>query len=322
MIERSARDINKYTGAIVGLAVGDALGFPVEFLNKSEIHETYGKQGITHFEPSYYGRTHFDRGTVTDDTQQTVSVANALLQTEQYDVNEFMKNLSQELVSWYNSPENNRAPGPTSMRGIANLINGAHWSESGIKGSKSCGSAMRSAPIGLVFYDNPERIREIAFNSSSITHDSDVARAAAAANAYLVARGINEESQRSKDVITGLEEFTRGMSQEFSDKLEDLPYLLTQPSDYAMKEIGEAWNGHEAVVGGLYCALKTNFNYQNAIIMGANIDGDSDSVASIAGGIVGAHTGFASIPIMYTRKLEGSRNLIDLSTQLFRKEFE
>ena len=60
-----------YTGCMLGLAIGDALGYPVEFMNRIEIAEAFGPQGITDFVETHWCR----RGNYSDDTQMTIAVA-------------------------------------------------------------------------------------------------------------------------------------------------------------------------------------------------------------------------------------------------------
>ena len=128
----------------------------------SEIRERYGNDGITDFVKN--GR--FSPGTYSDDTQMTLCIARSLIKYAHADMNTLMTDIANEFLKWSVSPENNRAPGTTCMAGCRNLAVEKRWHESGVPG-KGCGSAMRAAPIGLIYHDNEQKLIEIAKNSSN-----------------------------------------------------------------------------------------------------------------------------------------------------------
>src|SRR5690242_21080270 len=104
--------LDRYRGCILGLAIGDALGHPTEFVGSVRgIRERWGERGVTGFEPS--GR--HAAGTFTDDTQMTIAVARALVRAGHDDLDRLMQTMGEEFVAWSRSPENNRAPGGTCL---------------------------------------------------------------------------------------------------------------------------------------------------------------------------------------------------------------
>src|ERR1700693_5122563 len=97
---------DRFTGCMLGLAIGDALGYPVEFMNRDEIAKAYGPAGITGFVGDQWHQV----GNYSDDTQMTIAVAKALLAADSENLDSIMLNIKREFVAWSNSPENNRAP--------------------------------------------------------------------------------------------------------------------------------------------------------------------------------------------------------------------
>ena len=79
-----------------------------------------------------------------------------------------MEALVQEFLAWLRSPENDRAPGNTTIKGCQNLESGVSWTESGLLESKSCGAIMRVAPIGLYYHSDPSELRLAAWASSLV----------------------------------------------------------------------------------------------------------------------------------------------------------
>ena len=312
-------NFNKFVGCIWGLAIGDALGYPVEFMSRAEIMKRFTPFGIRQMEPS----SRFPAGSYTDDTQMSLAIANALIKNKDNSVEEIMKNISTEFASWYRfvkdkeHPENDRDSGLTCLEGARKLEQGVNWKYSGVIGSEGCGAAMRTAPIGLAFYNNLDKLKEIATASAISTHNSDVAVASAVANAYLVARSLTNDDYKSS--LQDLLKFTDGISKKFTDKIKQIPYAMNLPNTEALDLLGQGWTGHEAVALALYCALKNDYDFEKTVLMGANTNGDSDSIASIAGGIVGAYQGIESIPKLFLRPLENRDNLEETAEQLCRK---
>ncbi len=122
---------NRFRGCLYGLACGDALGAQTEFCDLSQIHEKYGASGIQDMpEPAL----------ITDDTQMTIALANALCRAGEKPVATLADAMAEEFVAWYKSPENNRAPGNTCLNACRQLAEGCSWRQSGLRNSKGCGA--------------------------------------------------------------------------------------------------------------------------------------------------------------------------------------
>ncbi|MBM3476977.1 MAG: hypothetical protein FJX75_27215 [Armatimonadetes bacterium] len=301
----------RFQGAIVGLAVGDALGFPVEFIGAEEIRRRYGPHGMTDFVPP---RSH-PLGAYTDDTQMSLGVAAALLRAGAAPDEEVLSTIASELLRWAESPENDRAPGSTTMSACRRLAAGRSWMESGIAESKGCGSAIRTAAIGLYYHRDRGRLIEIAGRSSIITHGHPCAVAGAVANALAVALALG--STPPEHFVPALIEATQDISSEFVAKLRQLPETLSMAPDGAFDVLGDAWVAEEAVACALYCFLRSPTDYAATVLTGANCSGDSDSVGCIAGGISGAYNGLAAIPERWRTCVENAEALLQTGTALW-----
>ncbi len=292
---------------LFGLALGDSLGWPVEFKKLADIRAQYGPNGVT--EPPA-------PALFTDDTQMTLAVAEALVLSGHAEIETLMQTVAEKFIDWAHHPDTpGRAPGHTCLRGVANLENGMHWQAAGIKESKGCGSAMRAAPIGYLYQHNPNRLREVAHAVGFATHQHPAADAAALAAAYLIKLALDGEppGQYPRRLI----EFCRGRSIEFDAAIQRVTQVLDWPdTDAAIKRIGEGWVGEEAVALALYCCLKHPDDYLAAVRLGANIDGDSDSVACIAGGVMGARLSLSAIPMKWIARLERRSELETLAEGL------
>ncbi len=307
----------KIRGTIIGLAVGDALGYPIEFTKK----------------PVWNGETdtkemNLSRSTIarySDDTQMSIAVANALIATPiEYDLEKTMALVRGEFITWLNSPDNNRAPGSTCIQGVENLKMGRDWKKSGVV-SRGCGAAMRTAPIGLVFYNHPEKLVEIAEASSVCTHAHPTAVASGVATAYLTSLALKEEDPNtyiSRLVTLAKSRFGED-SREFVEKIKQVEQALTMKDKHqAITTLGEGWKGHEAVAIALYSFLRSPKDFEETIITAVNHNGDSDSTGCIAGAISGAYNGIQAIPQRWINVIENRKGLEKISEDLVKRTME
>ena len=302
--------IDQAKGIIFGLAIGDALGCPTEFLSLSQIKDRYGDSGIKDLpNPALF----------TDDTQMSIAIAEALIKAGDQAVETIMAAVRDEFIKWRRSPENNRAPGNTCLVAVSTMEHGIHWAGSGVVDSKGCGSAMRVAAIGYLYQNDPEKLKDVARASGICTHGHRTAVAAYIGAAYLVKLAL--DGVEPQNMIPKLLDFASGISMEFDQaigKVEDC--LGYDDEEMALEILGEGWTGEEAVALALYCFLRYPDDYVKTVIRGANTNGDSDSIASIAGGISGARLGISAIPDEWHKNIEKAEYLDDLSFRLAEKK--
>lgn len=311
-------------GCIVGLAVGDALGYPAEFRRRAELQEALGVAGITEFlaledrrfrGPKPVAR-HHPPGTFTDDTQMSLALAEGLLRAGGSSLDDRMRAVAKEFVEWAESPSNDRAPGTTCMAGCANLAAGHAWHVAGIAESKGCGSAMRVAPIALLYRD-VEEVLEVARASSRLTHGHDAAVEGAAAVALMVHHALQGVSPRH--IYDEVARRCGGRSEDFDRCWDALAVLFTAPPERALSKegLGEAWVAEEAAASGMYCLYRSPDDYRRAVLMAVNTDGDSDTIGCIVGAILGARLGLSAIPEEWSSQVEQADSLLHLGSRLY-----
>jgi ADP-ribosylglycohydrolase len=176
---------------------------------------------------------------------------------------------------------------------------------------------MRVASIGLLYWKHREQLLEVARASSLLTHGHNAAVEGAAAAALLVALALEEKTPQ--DMFDEVLATCGPRSQDFRRCFERLPSLLERdPSEVlSNRGLGEGWVAEEAVASALYCFWRSPRDFASTVLMGANTDGDSDSIACIAGGISGAFNGFEAIPKEWRDDVEGAKALVELSDALY-----
>lgn len=321
--------LERIRGSMIGLAAGDALGHPTEFISSvARIKERFGPTGITEFAAAGPHRP----GTFTDDTQMSICVARGLAKAGHSDLDAMMDCLADEFVAWADHPTNNRAPGGTCLAGCRKLKSGAPWREAGVRGSKGCGAAMRAAPVAWMFFDDDDMLVRVAAAQSVLTHahPTGVASSVAAAAPvawllkgngldglldYTIAMVKKLDAALFKEI--GVDDAAAaqiGISEQLG-ALKDTGDILGEETDDVCELLGGAWVGEEAVATALWCFLKARGDVMETLRRGATSSGDSDSIACIGGSFAGALHGLSGIP-EHLRGVERAADLLLLADEV------
>ncbi len=301
---------SKLRGYLYGTACADALGRPVEHLTLEQIKQKYDEKGILELPPN---------SPWTDDTQLMLVLARGLLRGAELELPKLMDKIAEELVLWLDEPD--LGAGATTKGAALNLRDGINWSNSGLN-SKTCGSLMRVGILGFIFRNDPEKLIKAASISGRITHTHPAADAASVAGAYAVKLAIDGVEPR--EMFEPLLEVTQGISQEFTHALES-SYKTAYSSigdEEGLKKLGQGWYADETFALAYFCILRYPNDYKKAVQTAVNITGDSDSVASVAGGILGVRLGVDAVPISWIEALKKKEILEEMVGPLLEKYFQ
>jgi ADP-ribosylglycohydrolase len=171
------------------------------------------------------------------------------------------------------------------------------------------------APVGYLYQTAPTRLREVAHAAGLATHAHPAADAAAIAAAYLVKLAL--DGVHPENFVTETMEFVSGISDEFDETLLKVGHVSEWKDEFAaINHIGSGWVAPEAVAMAIYCTIRYPDDFENALRRAVNIPGDSDSVGSIVGGILGARLGLKAISKTWITRLEGLPHLQTVANQL------
>lgn len=297
----------KLRGYLFGIACADALGRPVEHLTLEQIKEKFGEQGILELPPE---------SPWTDDTQLMLVLARGLLHGAELELPGLMDKIADELILWLDEPD--LGAGATTRGAALNLRDGIPWSKSGLN-SKTCGSLMRVGILGLIFRHDPDKLIKAASFSGRITHSHPAADAASVAGAYAVKLAL--DGVAPKEMFLPLLRATEGISDEFTEALKG-SYELAHSNlsdEGALQKIGPGWYADETFALAYFCILRYPDDYKKAVQTAVNITGDSDSVGSVAGGILGARLGIEAVPISWVEALKEKEKLEEMVAPLLEK---
>jgi len=324
---------NLYRGCLLGGAVGDALGAPVEFMSLAQIELQFGLSGIQEYLP-VYGKL----GAITDDTQMTLFTAEGALRAW---VREVARGIchppsiialayqrwlhTQDVVhpmhsicldGWligHQELYSRRAPGMTCLSGLQAMEDSSSRAHND---SKGCGGVMRVAPIGMVFATlcrqaptNHDNLLvdcfSLASEAAAVTHGHPTGQLAAGAIAVIImllllGTSLPEALAAAQKLLAthpGQEETSAALLA--AEKLA----ASTPGSVTALQTLGAGWVAEEALAIAVYSALSTQ-DFRSGVALAVNHGGDSDSTGSIAGQILGAAHGVAAIPPSWLEPLE------------------
>ncbi|MFD9323212.1 ADP-ribosylglycohydrolase family protein [Streptomyces sp. NPDC060053] len=323
------------TGSLLGLALGDALGFPTEFNDIPSILAKCGPWRETELPK---------RAFVSDDTQMTLAVGRAMRTAMDRGLlvpTALARPLRAEFVDWYQSPDNNRAPGRTCLT-ACNLLKDEKrdWADASQIGSKGCGANMRVAPVGLAPGLSDEQRAGAAQLQSALTHGHPTALAASDLTAHAVrllsqgaepaalvgllrAYAVDNRSRYHHRWLGDL--WTRGQDptpEHFIERgwdeclgvLERLREALGDPSPETdpCLATGAGWIAEEAMATGLLCFLLFPDEPVTALRRAACSSGDSDSIACLTGAFAGAYAGADAWPTAWADRIEYQGELVTL----------
>jgi ADP-ribosylglycohydrolase len=321
---------------LYGLAYGDALGKPTEFMSMSEILAAYGPSGPISLEG--------DPALVTDDTQMALAVAWALCEAPSLTPAAVEPLLRQRFLAWASSPDNNRAPGRTCMRACQLLADGRRWQEASVMGSKGCGANMRVTPVGLLLGIDVDTLAGLAQLQAGFTHGHPTGLAAAELTAYAVlalldgatlaelparlrARAYDQRTVYRGDWLGDLwthwsypsaEEYIAQGWDECVGVLDRLEAGLLRPDRTADPCLytGAGSIAEEALATALLCAILFADEPVAGLGRAAATSGDSDSIACLAGAFLGAAHGASAWPEEWSTQIEYADQLRSLSHSL------
>jgi ADP-ribosyl-[dinitrogen reductase] hydrolase len=304
--------LDRFRGCLLGVAVGDALGMPTEGYTAREIKAKFGMVREMLAAPQGHFHTGLFAGQFTDDTEETLLLAESLVEAAGFSPDRFAERLAAWGTTWTLDERLNRGVGFATRSAVESMIAGTPWQQSG-QAIATCGSAMRAAPIGLLYHTDLNIVKSYADLQSLPTHTSAAARAAAVAVAVGVALSCSGFSKEM--ILRNAASQASRLNADFAERLLWVGTLQDLLPEDALGLIRNSPLAMETVPAAFYCFLK--FEPQEALIMAASSGGDTDTIASIAGSLFGAALGPSWIPESWLAALEGKQRIEDAARGLF-----
>lgn len=335
---RVAASRERFVGAVLGCAIGEALGIPISADGWDEIRAKHGSSGLSDYIPAGHpaGRLGSDtqlmlfslegmtrantarRGTGVDDPFRHIQHAyQRWLHTQHLSWNraagEFLGD-TPEPDGWLVGQRalfQTRNPGRTMMRTLIAFAKGQQamgTPEKPVSDSQGSTAVMRAVPAAL-WSDDPGEVFRIGMRTAALTHGNPVAFLSAGALAFLISRLVRGEdlptaAAAAKDRLaehSGHEEVSQRISA--AVRLADADSGSVSP-DTIEARLGSGWTAAEALGIGLYAALVTNGDFDRALPVAVNHSGNSATTGAVCGSLAGAMQGSERIPRRWLADLE------------------
>jgi ADP-ribosylglycohydrolase len=303
---------DRFSGCLLGLAVGDALGQPVEAFPAERIRREFGEvRDFMAGDPRL--PLPLGAGQWTDDTQMMMDVTRSILRVGRVDG----EDIAREFVADHES-EGIRFSGFGVTYSLKRLRKGIPWDRSGLDDEMSAGNgaAMRIAPVGLWDHVNLGRLREDVRVASISTHRHPEAVAGALAVAYMVACGASERLDSEK-IIDQTRTYIGACA--VADNLARARELLEQgvETEQALRVLGTTGYVVHTVASATFCFLKTPGDFERSVIEAVMGGDDADTTAAVAGAISGAYNGEAAIPQRWCEGVERGDEIRSMAHRLW-----
>lgn len=302
---------NKFLGSILGTAIGDSVGAGFEGLQgftEDQVHAVAERRKVLRY---------------TDDTHMMIGVAESLIAQSGFDG----KHMANRFIYNYNwEPFRGYGPGPPRI--FAMIQEGEAWDKASEKlypgGSYGNGAAMRIAPVGLFYYDDPQTLRDIAFQSSHITHAHVLGKEGAALQAYAISLAANLDPTSAFDKVGFFQKLGAFIEQDvYKNKLQTMGDLCTEPDKIRVAtELGNGIEAFNSVPAAIFSFLSHPNSFEEAVVYAISLGGDTDTIGAMAGAISGAYLGMDSIPTEWLAKLENRLYIEPLATELWQIKTE
>jgi ADP-ribosylglycohydrolase len=314
--------LTRARGALYGLAIGDALGMPTQMLSRAEIVRRWGPllPGFESAPPGHPIAAGMPAGTVTDDTEQAVLLARLLVKGRgRIDPHD----LAAALTEWERAMAERGSLdllGPSTKRAVAAILAGVPTEEAGAVGTTN-GAAMRVAPVGIamVVIDPGTRpgsavppadlsaLVDRTVMASSVTHDTGIALAGAAAVAAAVSAGVSGATIagatalgiEAAHVAAGRGHWVAGA--DVAARIEWATGLVAgrtaaEAAELIYTLVGTSLATQESVPAAFAVLAAVPEDPWRACRLAASLGGDCDTIAAMAGAIAGACHGAGSFP--------------------------
>jgi len=283
---------DRIAGSFVGLAIGDALGAPVEFTPRGQFPFVQGYQGG--------GRFKLPAGAWTDDTAMALCLADSLIANDGLNPGDLL----QRFCNWAEHGENSSTGvtvgiGQNTLRALGDYRRTGRL-EAEAFGAKTDGngSLMRLSPAVCFASQNIDAAIKIAVDQSRTTHASVIAEECCkftAAMIFKLLRGADYKSAKEYGLALGLSDDLRGA----------ISGSLTGVYDAHIPSGGYVLDSLRA---SLWC-IENGDSFESAVLLAVNLGDDADTTAAITGQIAGAMYGYSAIPKALKDGLIGERRL-------------
>lgn len=305
-------DLDRFRGVLLGGAVGDALGAPLEGLSGLEIRLVYGDR-VRDFLPERYGA-----GAFTSDTHLAIALAEALVTGGRFDMDE----VSHAFAEWMRLHDEGvrrvrMSRDRASVTACRRLYRGVSRRFSAVE-SAGCSAATRAAPVGLLSQDEGD-VFDAAVLQAMLTHADPRALGGAAAAAVSVAHALSALPFDAFWFLRATALMVEDVEPGLAANISRLETYVEKPLEEGLEYTGTSHHAMEAIPAALLILAKIPHHTEEAIVTAANAGGHAAAgIGAMVGALAGALNGAESLPERWLTSLEARDHLEHLAETLYR----
>lgn len=296
---------SRIKNTVYGLAIGDALGYPTEFISIEESLDKFGGQELSEWN---------DNLTISDDTQMSLALFNGFIEWQASGDHEngFVYHVATEFLNWLDDGRNNRAPGMAclnSLKALKQQSEGsprnipsqdlAEWGKSTTPDSMGSGTVMRSPWLGMLhglgLMDN-RQLANFSKQHSMLTHGHDSAAPAAHLTALITSELISTGYHGTGEVLGMVCKYANVTKDpeilEMKTRLLNIPEEWFESDDHENADVGQWFSSHwkaTNVLGSAIAVFAASNGDPDALVKRLMFNSqDTDTLGAIAGAFLGA----------------------------------
>lgn len=318
-----AETLDRFEAAFLGLAIGDALGFPLRGVPPQSLARLDGL--AEDFAPRPRGR--FLKGQFSDETQLLLATADSVSRERKIDGRSLAAHFA-----WLWQEGVILQPPRALVESLDRLLAGTPWMSAGAAiGVKDPSALSRALVAGLWLCDSPARIAHESGILAIVTHKDPTCAAAAAAYARAVSLGFESEPLTAQAFCFTIAQAAAPHDGAFADELTHLFRLLSWEPQQAIEQLRrigvppatlreeEGLPAHvvPVMLVAMYAALKVPHDYKQALTLILQCGGEADVAAALCGGLIGAHLGTQALPARLRKQVLYSDHLLKAARRLY-----
>lgn len=292
----------RFRGTLLGLAVGEALGAPADFLTADQIVQRFGVisdmlgGGCNDLQP----------GETSDATEMMLCLAESLAETGGFDAEDVMD----RYLAWFVSVPHDMS---LSVRtALLSYRSGTPWDLASRRAHEILGgpiagngSLMRCAPLALRYLDDAETRHAVSQRESTLTHFDRLAGSSCLAFNDLIAAAVGDQLQTQLPVIADA----------MLDEDRRVSAALREAVEAEPEEIHSSAFVLDTLCAAIWVVLRTD-SFEEALILAVSLGNDADTVAAVAGALAGAVHGEGGIPSRWLEPLLARERILAVADRL------
>lgn len=310
---------NIWKDGIMGIVIGDALGTPVQFLDRDEIKKApvEGMEG--------YGTFNMPPGTWSDDSSMSLATLDSIREKKCIDYDDIMM----RFIGWTSRGEYTPAgkafdQGCTCMEAISNYAKKHDYKTCGKTGERANGNGalMRIMPVCLYAYVeykdkkiSLQKAVEYVHQVSALTHNHLRSKMACGIYFFMAMAILDEKGSLKEKLQIGINNAKKYYETDLENMVEwvrfgrmvDMEEFANVPED-EIESSGYVLDSIEAAIWSLI----TTETFKEGLLKAVNLGKDTDTVAAIAGGLAGLHYGYDNIPMEWRKVIIKGEEIIAL----------